>query len=271
MRRLFAIVAYGLTFMASFAVNISNENSEIKIANPHIYFHVGFNSGNVFPTALSTIIFGYANYGLKRNVFESGFVVDLLSAQMNDTGTKIASKMNSPMGLTFRELFNDVNPNVRIGWRSNYSHGANFGVFAMADYKLHQFRSDLYSSDLNYMRYQRIGVGGGLLGVFGGLNNGVLVLVEAAAKYNFPISFHASGWDDNSTNQLSKGVSSHFAVKIGGRNTMQNIGVFVDIDHFNIFNKKYETGGSRPYENLKFRNVSVGVSLSVTFNQAKER
>lgn len=248
---------------------LENHNETVHIKNPNLYCHVDINSGNVYTMALATVATGYINYGIKRNLFETAFVVDLLSAE-ND-GEKIKTKINSPLGLTMRELFNDINPVVKIGYKSNSSGLVNWGIYASAQYKLHQFRADC-NGDYERFRYQRVGFGGGLLGFFGRLSDPFHVVVEAGASYSIPVAFSTSAWDSPQKSQLGKGLTSHFAVKFGGSDTFQNIGVFVDIDHFDLFDKKYESnGGTRPFENMKFKNICLGVSMSVTFGQADNR
>ena len=247
---------------------LQEHQQEVRISNPNLYFHVDLNSGNIYTMGVSTIVLGYLNYGLKRNIFETAYMVDFLSAKQD--GNTIKNKMFSPIGLRAADLFNTISPKLKIGYKSNNSGNANWGVYALANYKLHQFKLKFDDDDYDRMRYSRLGFGAGIIGIFGDLTAPYHVIIEGEAYYNIPLTFSTSFLDNHSINQLNRGLTSHFAIKFGGSNSFQNIGIFVDIDHFNLVNEKCNQEHT-PIKDLELRNISVGISLSVTLGQSEKR
>lgn len=267
------IIAFILMVLVGFNANaqswLENHHDELKVKNPNLYFHVDVNSGNVYTMAASTVLLGYINYGLKRNVFETGYVMDFISAK--NGSEKIKTKMNSPLGFRCSELFNDIMPDIKLGYKSNSPGGANWGIYVDVKYKMHQFKMDCGNKELDKFRYSRVGFGGGIMGIFGKLTDPYHVIIEAGACYNIPLSFNTTAWTDSDSKQLSKGVTSHFSVKFGGADSFQNIGLFVDIDHNNLFDSNFEKNNIRLFNDLTFKNVCVGVSFSVTIGQTDKR
>lgn len=250
---------------------LDNHTGSVNTGNRHLLLNFDLYSGNVYTFAVSTIAFGFLNDAFKQNVLETGFVADITTAQYDTR--KISTHMWSPVGVQARELFNDINPNLKIGWKSSSYSSANIGVFANLGYKLHQFslRAD-DQAPWERLRYQRIYAGVGVQGIFGGLESPYRVIVEGAVRYVIPTALTTTAWSDVETTQLSKGVQTHWAVKMGGADAFQNIGLFVDIDHFNLIDKGWAaTDGSRPFNDFSLKNITLGITMSVSFGQAEKR
>lgn len=250
---------------------LDNHTGSVNAHNRHLLLNFDLYSGNVYTFAVSTIAFGFLNDAFKQNVLETGFVADLTSAK--DDSRKLSTHMWSPVGIQARELFNDINPNLKVGWKSSSQGSANVGVFANLGYKLHQFslRGD-DTAPWERLRYQRVYAGVGIQGIFGGLESPYRVIVEGAVRYVIPTALTTTAWSDVETAQLSKGVQTHWAIKMGGAEAFQNFGFFVDIDHFNLVDKGWTApDGGRPFNEFKLKNITMGVTMSVSFGQAKKR
>lgn len=250
---------------------LDNHSGSVNTHDRHLLLNFDLYSGNIYTFAISTIAFGFLNDAFKQNVLETGFVADLTSAK--DDTRKLSTHMWSPVGIQARELFNDINPNLKIGWKSSSQSSANVGVFANLGYKLHQFslRGD-NNAPWERLRYQRVYAGVGLQGIFGSLESPYRVIVEGAVRYVIPTALTTTAWSDVETAQLSKGVQTHWAIKMGGAEAFQNFGFFVDVDHFNLIDKGWTApDGSRPFNDFKLKNITLGVTMSVSFGQAKKR
>jgi len=229
----------------------------------NFYFHVEMNSGNIYPFAGWSIISGALNSALKYNLFESGFAYDLYS------GNSVKTKYNSPIAFNAVNIFNHIQPGIKIGYYSDYiSSPFNWGILATGGYKINQFK--MYDSD-NYIRQciHRAQVGAMLLLAFGKNGASTQAMIELGAKYNFVSRY--KGGEITDTKAINNGLSSHFALKFGGAGWLQNIGVYADIDHYKLFNNSYEANGTMPFKNNNLKNITFGVCVTVTPSQADRR
>lgn len=243
-------------------INANAQGNAPKFHNHNFYFHIEMNSGNIYPFAGWSIISGALNSALKYNLFESGFAYDLY------LGDNTKTKYNSPIAFNAIDLFNHIQPGIKIGYYSDYINSrVNWGLLATGGYKINQFK--LQETD-NYVRQciQRAQIGAMLLLFFGKNGASTQALVELGAKYNFATKFKAGYITDISA--LNNGLSSHFALKFGGSGWLQNVGVYADIDHYKLYNNSYETNGIKPFNN-NLKNTTIGICVTVTPSQAAKR
>lgn len=238
-----------------------------KITNNHLFCHVDLNYGNVYSMAISSMATGYLNYLMGNSLFENGLTYDHYHGRLD--GENIKYRELSPMGIHARELFNTLMPGVKIGYKSAMPGTFNWGVYAMGHYKLDQFElRDPGQEAYVRHRLQYVRAGGGLHLTFGKLASPYRVIIEAGCQYSLPIGYQGYSHDKK---QLNKGLTSHFAIKLGGPDYLQDIGFFADIDHFNTFDKDYEVNGTMPHAGNTLRNFAVGFQCSVTFMQGQRR
>lgn len=229
----------------------------------NFYFHVEMNSGNIYPFAGWSIISGALNSALKYNLFESGFAYDIYS------GNNVKTKYNSPIAFNAVNIFNHIQPGLKIGYYSDYINSpVNWGVLATGGYKINQFQMQEMN---NYVRQciHRAQVGALLLLAFGKNGASTQAMIELGAKYNFATKY--KGGEITDTKALNNGISSHFALKFGGTGWLQNIGVYADIDHYNLYKNSFEINGNKPFINNNLKNITIGLCVTVTPKQADRR
>lgn len=229
----------------------------------NFYFHVEMNSGNIYPFAGWSILSGVLNSAFKYNLFESGFAYDLF------TGDNEKTKYNSPIGFSAVNIFNHIQPGVKIGYYSDYINSPfNWGILATGGYKINQFQ--MYEMD-DYVRQciHRAQIGAMMLLAFGKNGASTQAMIEIGAKYNIATKFKSGDITDSKA--LNNGVSSHFALKFGGAGWLQNIGVYADIDHYKLYNSSYEYNGWKPFKDNNLKNITIGVCVTVTPSQAARR
>ena len=87
------------------------------------------------------------------------------------------------------------------------------------------------------------------------------VIIEADCRYSLGLACKSPLGTDKK--QLNDGLVSHFAIKLASRGMMQNVGVYADINHFNLW-KDF-----RP--NQKLKNMTFGLTWTITPQQVDER
>ncbi|MDE6796297.1 MAG: hypothetical protein K2J63_13470 [Muribaculaceae bacterium] len=234
-----------------------------KFHSHNFYCHVEMNCGNIYPFAGWSILSGVLNSALHYNLFESGFAYDFY------TGDGVKTKYNSPIAFSAINLFNHIQPGVKLGYTSDYiNSSANWGILATLGYKINQFRM-LETPDYINQCVHRLQLGGILLLAFGKNGGETQALIELGAKYNIATQYKSATINDSKA--LNNGWTSHAALKFGGKGWLQNIGVFVDIDHYKLFNKSFEYNGSKPFYKNNLRNTTIGVCVTVTPSQSEVR
>lgn len=229
----------------------------------NLYFHIEMNSGNIYPFAGWSILSGVLNSALRYNLFESGFAYDLY------TGNGVKTKYNSPIAFDAVNLFNHIQPAIKIGYYSDYINSTfNWGVLATAGYKINQFQLKEIN-DFTRQCVHRTQLGGMILLAFGKNGGSTQAMIEAGLKYNIATKY--KGGDIEKTDALNNGLTSHFALKFGGSGWLQNIGLYADIDHYKLFNRDFEYNGIKPFYNNNLRNTTIGVCVTVTPAQADRR
>lgn len=242
-------------------------NEEAHIKNNHFYHHIELNYSNAYSLAISSITTGYINYLLKEDLFENGYTHEIYNGKI--AGQDVKYREFNQLGIKARELFNTITPSIRLGYKTNWRGSFNIGIFAMGTYKLDQFETKL-PGDNEYLRHrlQYAKAGGGLHFTFGHIKSPTRVIVEAGCQYAFPIGYRGFSHDKK---QLNEGLTSHFSIQMGGPDYLQNIGFFVDYDHFDTFNKNYTIDGTQPHGGSTFHNFSIGFQCCVTFLQGQNR
>lgn len=257
----FAIISFICILLSS--VNVIGQNYTPNYHSHNFYLHVEMNAGNIYPFAGWSILSGALNSALKYNLFESGFAYDLY------TGTGNKTKNNSPIGFNAVNIFNHIQPGIKLGYYSDYINSPfNWGILATAGYKINQFKLDNFGS-YTRQNIQRMQLGALLLLAFGKNGASTQAMIEVGARYNIATNY--KGGDIHDKNALTNGLSSHFALKFGGSGWLQNIGVFADFDHYTLYNKEYEINGVKPFINNNLKNITIGVCVTVTPSQADRR
>ena len=247
---LLSIVA--LSMMTIGAVAQSN----VHFKNHHLIFNGDLAFGSPYTAAVSSIVTGLANYYLLNDAFfENSFAYSTYS--VNKDGVKA---MN-PMGLTAKELFNNVQTGLKVGYQTYSPEFVNAGIYASAHYKLDQFQVGIEDDHMTNHRAQRVLVGATVLLSLGSMGQASRVIVEAGCRYSLGLAYKSPLGTDKK--QLNDGLVSHFAIKLASRGMMQNVGVYADINHFNLW-KDF-----RP--NQKLNNMTFGLTWTITPQQVDER
>ncbi len=156
-----------------------------------------------------------------------------------------------------------------MGYYSDYFNSSfNWVLVATAGYKMNQFRI-AEGETIDRQRIGRSQLATHLLLAFGKNGGWTQVMLELGAKYNIATTY--KGFGITSTKALNNGISSHYALKFGGEGWLQNVGVFVDVDHYNLFNQKFDHAGQAPFRNSSLKDMTFGISLVVTPTQADKR
>lgn len=260
------LIKYLLAVVVTFSFSSRKMAAQDYVPTYHshnFYFHVEMNCGNIYPFAAWSILSGALNSALKYNLFESGFAYDLY------TGKDVKTKYNSPIAFSAVDLFNHVQPGIKLGYYSDYiSSDFNWGILATGGYKINQFRL-LDGQDYVGQCIHRVQVGAMALLAFGRNGGSTQALLEIGGRYNIASKY--DGGDIHGTKALNNGFSSHFALKFGGSGWLQNIGVYADIDHYNLYKNSLVDGGLNPYVNTNLKNITIGFCVTVTPSQADRR
>ena len=248
---LLSIVA--LSMMTIGAVAQSN----VHFKNHHLIFNGDLAFGSPYTAAVSSIVTGLANYYLLNDAFfENSFAYSTYS--VNKDGVK--AKTMNPMGLTAKELFNNVQTGLKVGYQTYSPEFVNAGIYASAHYKLDQFQVGIDDDHMTNHRAQRV-LGATVLLSLGSMGQASRVIVEAGCRYSLGLAYKSPLGTDKK--QLNDGLVSHFAIKLASRGMMQNVGVYADINHFNLW-KDF-----RP--NQKLNNMTFGLTWTITPQQVDER
>lgn len=240
-------------------------NDQGKARHPSFYYGVDLTYGNIYTFAVSSCFIGVLNYLINDTVFENGYeyVFHNVSPDSN-------FKKNSLTGVKFNDLFNNFQGGIKLGYRTDFTGFTNIGLYGSAHYRLDNY---LLSSDsgtgLASNRADRIIVGANLLLILGKIDSNFKVTAEAGLRYSLGINYKSPYGHD--LQQINNGFISHYAVKFSGPSLLQNLGVFVDISHFNLLNEGYISNGILPYENMKFKPVTLGITWTITPHQALDR
>lgn len=240
------------------ATTILQAQSNVRLKNHHIIFNGDIASGNPYVMAASSVLTGLANYHLLNDAFfENSFIYGIYTTNVD--GLK-ARTMN-PMGFSASELFNNMQVGVKLGYQTYNPEFFNCGIYASAHYKLDQFKVGYNDDNMQKHRVQRILLGINALLSLGSMDQPSRVIIEAGLRYSFGLAYKSPLGDDKE--QLNNGIVGHYAIKIASRGMMQNIGVFADINHFNVWKDL------RPHQ--KLNNYTLGITWTITPQQVISR
>ena len=249
------IIVLALAMCSSVAIQAQ---SNVRFKNHHLIFNSEIASGSPYMMAASSVLTGLINYHLLNDAFfENSFAYGLYSTNVD--GLKVRT-MN-PMGLTARELFNNIQAGLKLGYQTYSPEFFNCGIYASAHYKLDQFKVGFDDDNMQRHRAQRILLGVNALLSLGSMGQPSRVIIEAGVRYSLGLAYTSPLGDDK--NQLNDGIVSHYAIKLASRGMLQNIGVYADINHFNMW-KDF-----RP--NQELHNYNIGITWTITPQQVDKR
>ena len=253
MKRIVLIAMAIMVFATS-----SQARREDKVKNHNIIFNGDLTAGNLYTFAASSVVTGLANYYLLNNAFfENSFAYNFYSTNVDG----LDAKTLNPMGLTARELFNNLQVGLKFGYQTYRPEFFNYGIYGTAHYKTDQLKVGYDEENMSYHRAQRVLVGATALLSLGSMEKPSRVIIEAGCRYSLGFAYKSP--ISNDKDQLNNGLVSHFGIKLASRGLLQNVGVFADITHFNMW-KNF-------LPNHKLKNWSVGFTWTITPQQADER
>lgn len=247
-----------LCILLSMTISLLSAQSNVRIKNHHLIFNSELVSGSPYTIAASSVMTGLVNYYLLNDAFfENSFAYSLYSTNVD--GLKVRT-MN-PMGLTVRELFNDIQIGLKLGYQTYSPEFFNCGLYMSAHYKLDQFEVGYDNDNMSRHRAQRVLVGATALFSLGSMEQSSRVIIEAGCRYSLGVAYKSTLGTDKK--QLNNGFVSHFAIKMASRGMLQNIGVYMDINHFNMW-KDF-----RPQQ--KLNKLTFGLTWTITPQQVDQR
>lgn len=232
--------------------------SSAQIFGKHTYFHIDLTTGNVWPYALYTGAATLLNEVTRSNIFESSVEYNIRSGETDGEKMGFKSYKQGDLNVKARELFQLIQPSLKIGYVSSLQGDLNWGLYAVGSYRTEQFKVSPVKADKEYspQRMQRCLVGGSAFVVLGGATKKLHIMLEAGARYNMGLSAKGVLGDKKTFND---GITGHYAIKFTGP-ALQGIGdfgVYVDVDHFDYIKSNTQ----------KFRKVNIGFLTCLTFGQ----
>lgn len=217
----------------------------------HFFHRIDFGSGNLYTFVGSNLITAFANYFSHDVLFDNSFNYTFFNGE-NSYGS-IKTKPNNLLGLSAKDLFNDLSSGIKLGYKSDNFGNFNWGLYGTCQYKLNQFRSNwTLTGEFNHERFSYLKPGVSIYTLFGSIENKIKWQLEAGVQYCMPLTY--SGSFGKGSGILNKGIASHYAVKIGGA-TDFSCGIFLDMYHFDIFKKEYVNN---------FKMYNIGVTFTIT-------
>lgn len=245
-------------FATIVAASSSLAQTNYRFKNQHLIFNGEIASGNPYTIAVSSVITGLANYYLLNDAFfENSFAYGIYTTNIDN----LKVKTQNPMGVTARELFNNLQVGLKLGYQTYNPDFFNFGIYASAHYKIDQFKVGYNDDNMSNHRAERALFGATALFSLGSMKQPSRVIIEAGLRYSLGLAYHSPL--GNNKNQLNDGLVSHFAIKLASRGMWQNIGLYADINHFNMWKD------SRP--NQELNNYTFGITWTITPLQVIDR
>lgn len=237
-------------------------NAKGRIArHPTFYYNIDLGYGNMYAFALSSCLTGTLNYLIDRPLFENAYEYNIPCFTSSSGMTYSDYKT---FGITKNDFLKNVKTGLKLGYHSDYLGLCNYIVYASLHYKhdVYLLQSDVEGThDSNRLMP---GVGASL--IIGRIHDdGIRVRLDAGLRYSLPMS-HISNYAVDKT-QCNSGFISHFGVKIIGDNMFQNLGLYVDISHFNMLNRRYTNNGILVYEGIRYQPISIGLTWTITPDQ----
>lgn len=223
----------------------------------HLYYRLDVGTNHIYSFAIANLATGWLNALTDRMLFDNAYSYTYLN-DIDNVGYE--SKQYSITGITARDFFSDIITGVKLGYQSSSPSNFNWGFFGSAHYRVNQFETLMKNSDISlHNDLQRLLIGGGVLFSFGSIESSTRVTFEAALRYEMPLSY--KGYYGKGINFLNEGLSSHFAIRINGSGTLQGLGFYTDIPHYDLFK-------DRPTGNLN--TYTFGIIYTITPWKIKE-
>lgn len=222
-----------------------------KISAQHFYHRLDVSTGNIYSFVASNLATAGINALADDMLFDNAF--NYTYVNLSSENQPLKTKMRDIAGLTARDLFNDVRLGVKLGYQSFNPGNFNWGVYGSAHYKINQFgidESDVVTNNIIH----KVMIGGGMMFTLGNIESYTKVIIEAGLQYDIPLKYKGQFGTDVD-NVLSKGLSSHFALRFGGTSWLQGIGLYADIPHYNMLKDNIKC-------NLKMYHFGIVYTIS---------
>lgn len=244
-----------LFMIASLCCGNVHGQQEDVIRNHNLIFNGEVAFSNLYSWLVSAVATGAVNGLLNTSFFESSLIESVYSTKTDNLTVK-------PMkyyGGTANDLFGDMQFGIKLGYQTYNPGFFNIGAYASAHYRLSQFRVET-DKDTQKHRTQRA-----LLGItarfsLGSMEQSTRVIVETGVRYNLALAYKSPMGTDK--DQTRSGLSSHYAIMLAGPRYLQDVGIFVDVNHFNMW-KDYGFVE-------KLNHYTVGLTWRVTIPQIKK-
>lgn len=222
----------------------------------NLYYRLDIATGNVFSFAIANVATAVLNDVTDKMLFDNAFSYTYLKEI--DGAQNIDVKANKILGLTARDVFNDVKGGGKIGYQTDNKGFFNWTIFASAHYRINQFKIAQNEEVIYRQNIQRTMLGGGLQFTLGSIEKSVKCIIEAGLTYDLPLSYSgSSGYKVNDL--VNSGLSSHFAVMVNGRGILNKVGLYADIP----FYKTFKNAGSQML-GTNIKPYSFGVTYTIT-------
>lgn len=223
----------------------------------HFYHRLDVGTGNIYSFVAGNLITAGLNAAADDMLFDNAY--SYTHTKLSAVGQSVDTKGYNVMGLTARDLFNDVRLGAKLGYQSFSPGSFNWGIYGSAHYKVNRFKTALDGgADLSKHNVQRALLGGGVMFILGNIGSSTRVIIDAGLRLDMPISYKGA-CGNKAADVLNSGLSSHYSIRFGGTGRLQGVGVYADIPHYNMF----KSGG--PYfDNPKMKMYSLGIIYTIS-------
>lgn len=223
-------------------------------AQRHFYHRLDFGSSNIYTFVGSNLITGFANYLAHDILFDNSYIYSFYNVSYG--GENVRIKAYNPIGITGKDLLNDILGGAKFGYQSDNTGNMNWGVYASGHYKLNQFKARFpFANEYSKECLQYLKPGIGLFLTIGSIEKQTKIQIESSVRYNMPIGYHGGFGDSKSV--LNKGFSSYYAIKIAGYSWF-SAGIYSEFNHYNFYKKNDR------FENSKSKMYNIGLVFTIT-------
>lgn len=225
------------------------------------YFKLDLESGNIFTCAAFAGVSAGLNAATHRSFSINAYTINNIKAKENtDVKNYEWNKTNA------EDLFKDIQTGARIGVKTDYESFVNIGFYGSVHYKLNQFKlEDFATKEFQKHSIHRVLFGLSALMQLGGYGRDFKAFFEAGARYAIATKYQNPYGADKSG--LNNGIISHWAFHFspnGSTIGFQDIGVFFDMNHYNILKDK--AFAQSTINEIKM--WTIGITFAITPGQA---
>lgn len=222
----------------------------------HLFRRIDVSNSNIYSFVVANLASGGINYLTDGMLIDNYYSYTLGTLDVNGyPDAKL--KNNDIIGISARDVFNDISGGIKLGYQSNNKGSFNWCLYGSGHYKLNQFKTQMSSTDiLDRHRLQRIAVGGGAMISLGEFERKTRVILEAGLRYEIPIGYKGT-FGTEMKDVINSGLSSHFAIRFGGTSGLQGLGVYADIPYYNLLKSNNGLSGE-----LKMYSFGIVYSIS---------